>query len=735
MQRALFLLLIIFLMKTWSQSCNERDRVTKYHLRDRVVFHHKVYGDLPLSPNLKINVSHCGGVKVDKFPDGTIGTLGMDTTVFFSYPAHTKVKLSAQPSAECRFVNWQCSYLSSWEIRYSPTIEMNVDTPAIVYALFDTLRRDSVLVHLSATGRLVVNPTISGTIDTFTVQNGRSVLLEFNEYDNTILTALPEPGYEFVDWGDSLHTAANPLKLTFGGSNRELFPSYDIASEQFKVPSLCNAENNMQVNGRSRFYGAVNTGSDFTVRGGLNVLGKDGSSPYCKVTSRGIDLNSGNRTIIDDSSITTTKVDADSVQTEALYVNEILKADSIITGRVLVDIAAEQFPDYVFDAYHLRSIDELETYITQNGKLPEFPSAQEVQNKGLDMGRVCTDVLKRIEETTLYLIELNKRIDALEKRESAVYQSSHLHDGFSNPAVQAITGTHARDSLVKPIVLCTLTVNLSAHGSVVVDTMPDGKVITFNIRDAGSVSFVYTENARLTLIAIPDSGYAFADWGDREQSPGKSMTLTMDTNYTVGPVFQSGTTTWKTPSQTGVSDNMTVDGRTRLYAAPDFLDGQTVDGTITIKDQAGYGSPCTITSDNIWIGNTAILRDAIYAKSIISKTASTRSLQTNNEIRVDKCVAGKVRVTTDVFPDFVFEPGYCLTSLTAVDQYINEHKHLENIPTAAEISKDKVDVGDMYVRLLRKVEENMLYVIELQKRVELLRKGIDLQRKNEGCGQ
>lgn len=80
--------------------------------------------------------------------------------------------------------------------------------------------------------------------------------------------------------------------------------------------------------------------------------------------------------------------------------------------------------------------------------------------------------------------------------------------------------------------------------------------------------------------------------------------------------------------------------------------------------------------------------------------------------------ARKVKVTQQTnWADFVFEPDYQLPSLQEVETFVKKHKHLPDIPSAKEVAADGVDLGEMNRRLLQKVEEQMLYIIELNKMV------------------
>jgi hypothetical protein len=65
-------------------------------------------------------------------------------------------------------------------------------------------------------------------------------------------------------------------------------------------------------------------------------------------------------------------------------------------------------------------------------------------------------------------------------------------------------------------------------------------------------------------------------------------------------------------------------------------------------------------------------------------------------------------------------PNYNLMPLKELEQYIKQNKHLPNVPTQDEISKDGMDAYEMNAILLKKVEELTLYIIEQQKQIDEL---------------
>lgn len=71
--------------------------------------------------------------------------------------------------------------------------------------------------------------------------------------------------------------------------------------------------------------------------------------------------------------------------------------------------------------------------------------------------------------------------------------------------------------------------------------------------------------------------------------------------------------------------------------------------------------------------------------------------------------------------DFVFDKNYKLQSLPQVESYIKEHKHLPGIPSADEVVASGLDLAEMDAKLLQKIEELWLHVIDLKKENELLK--------------
>ncbi|EFK58566.1 Uncharacterised protein [Sphingobacterium spiritivorum] len=80
--------------------------------------------------------------------------------------------------------------------------------------------------------------------------------------------------------------------------------------------------------------------------------------------------------------------------------------------------------------------------------------------------------------------------------------------------------------------------------------------------------------------------------------------------------------------------------------------------------------------------------------------------------------AHELRVETTKTADYVFEEGYKLPDLKTTQRFIKEHGHLPGIPSAVEMRRDGINVGDLQIDLLKKIEELTLHLIEKEQQLQ-----------------
>jgi len=166
--------------------------------------------------------------------------------------------------------------------------------------------------------------------------------------------------------------------------------------------------------------GYVSTGKNFEVGGpdrdaaiAVNVKSSDQTSLYVNAIHTS-DNGYGAKLAVNRAKTKAIAVANTSDNTE----NFVVFGDGFVFARdVKVTLSAFAHPDFVFEKnYKLMKLAELEKYLKTNKHLPNVPSAKEVkENDGISLGEMSELQLKKIEELTLYIIELNKRIEDLEK--------------------------------------------------------------------------------------------------------------------------------------------------------------------------------------------------------------------------------------------------------------------------------------------------------------------------------
>ncbi|MHC0446387.1 hypothetical protein ACWA1F_13335 [Flavobacterium sp. 3-218] len=100
---------------------------------------------------------------------------------------------------------------------------------------------------------------------------------------------------------------------------------------------------------------------------------------------------------------------------------------TIHSKEVKVDMAGWDWPDFVFKKeYNLPTLEQVEKHITEKGHLENIPSEKEVLKSGINLGEMDAKLLQKIEELTLYMIEMKKENNEMKKDISALKQENKM---------------------------------------------------------------------------------------------------------------------------------------------------------------------------------------------------------------------------------------------------------------------------------------------------------------------
>ncbi|MDD2982008.1 MAG: hypothetical protein PHQ74_01345 [Crocinitomicaceae bacterium] len=198
-------------------------------------------------------------------------------------------------------------------------------------------------------------------------------------------------------------TTTDGANLRLSDANLVLENLESNGTLQFEVPGLAM---NFSASTKRIFSGATQssaaTFAKFNLSGGDNGL-------YIHTVSSGkygISIRSTNTT---DNAIQV-------MGTTGTTRNFSVKANGEVFARKYTT-TLNNIPDYVFDpSYQLMPLSELRTYLTLNRHLPNVPSAKEYTETGVDLGEMNRVLLEKTEELTLYILQLEVRLKALEEK-------------------------------------------------------------------------------------------------------------------------------------------------------------------------------------------------------------------------------------------------------------------------------------------------------------------------------
>ena len=165
----------------------------------------------------------------------------------------------------------------------------------------------------------------------------------------------------------------------------------------------------------------------------------------------------------------------------------------------------------------------------------------------------------------------------------------------------------------------------------------------------------------------------------------------------------------------GTTDNQSISVYNGVTSTKIFASGGT--NTFVSGTKAGDGGLMVGTTGNMFFGQgeTPVMVIKAGGNVLIGKTSQVNNvyiLDINGSARANKVVVN----TTGA--DFVFDSSYQLRSLDSVEIFIQQNKHLPEIEPAADMQKEGVDLGSNQTKLLQKIEELTLYLIEQNKKQE-----------------
>jgi len=147
---------------------------------------------------------------------------------------------------------------------------------------------------------------------------------------------------------------------------------------------------------------------------------------------------------------------------------------------------------------------------------------------------------------------------------------------------------------------------------------------------------------------------------------------------------------------------------------------------LVFPEAINYPGLFTITAKN----TSGTLLKPYFAIAGLTGNVGIGTIDPQNKLDVNGTIHSKeVKVDMNGWPDYVFKKDYNLPTLIEVENHIKEKGHLENIPSEQEVLKNGIDLGEMNAKLLQKIEELTLYMIEQNKNIDSLMKENKIQNE------
>jgi hypothetical protein len=143
--------------------------------------------------------------------------------------------------------------------------------------------------------------------------------------------------------------------------------------------------------------------------------------------------------------------------------------------------------------------------------------------------------------------------------------------------------------------------------------------------------------------------------------------------------------------------------------------GNGIAASIAIRNPSNPNDALNLSTNGTGRALFAVGESLFLGDVSIGDAPRSHNLTVNGTI-----TSKEVIVKTSVFPDYVFDDDYDLMSLPDLEQTIRQEGHLPGMPSAEEVAKSGIGLGDMQTRLLEKIEELTLHTIEQDKQIQKL---------------
>lgn len=244
----------------------------------------------------------------------------------------------------------------------------------------------------------------------------------------------------------------------------------------------------------------------------------------------------------------------------------------------------------------------------------------------------------------------------------------------------------------------------------------------FRLHHSGTAFFSVAENGNIGIGSTSPASKLDIKIGSSETVRMLDFT---DGNYRVGSVEKLSSNDgvglvlsgYTKTSVTEANPTLVLKGYTK-----DLAPNNEYDAAVTVR---GYNVEDDTELQNIPIFKVLNAHSVAHLTVAASGNVGIGTSSPDSKLAVNGTIHTKeVKVDLIGWSDFVFEDDYDLPSLTELESFILKNKHLPDVPTEAEVLENGIMLGEMNAKLLQKIEELTLYLIDQNKMIENLQKEV-----------
>lgn len=271
-------------------------------------------------------------------------------------------------------------------------------------------------------------PTISSQ-EGMIIRSEQTVLSGVVYMDSTVLlkqNMIMQEGLTIGNFGRTMEPGIVPYSFSSTDPLLKINPTAKGDAQQFTISAM-NGDNTLfpiEMKGEKLIFNCDPSNSIFYIKKGATATSTQSGSYEVHSESsagnlQGLDFYGNQFTFYGGNMMVNGTITCKGRMKVAEIETDKIRTQDIVADDITVKM--ENAADYVFDeSYEMKTLDEVEAYVKSNKHLPGVPSAAEMSENGMSVSEMSNLLLEKVEELTLYMIQMRKEMNSLKEENSSL---------------------------------------------------------------------------------------------------------------------------------------------------------------------------------------------------------------------------------------------------------------------------------------------------------------------------